>query len=274
MDEVKTVEDKNSFLQNDRKLVCSMLVVYGLCIVGLVAATIWGLDRRNKAISVNATSTAFAQATQQANATVTAIAHATEQAQYEFIDPFNNTAEEWREWRIESLNYEYVNGSISITRGVYLWNIQEVKEPFSYWASFRQNEEFEDFDVYVDSKIVDSTQGSACSGFIFRTASIDREKGTYTFSICSDATFYVYYYKEEKWDPILRGRYSNAIRNSDWNRLEIQARGNDFNFAINNEVVFKMTDERLPKGGLGLYIEVHEKKPASISFDNFGFQSR
>ena len=271
MDQVRPVEDKNSFLRNDRKLVCSMLVVYGLCILGLVAGTIWGLGQRSKKISANATSTAFAIATKQANATATAVAHGTEQAQYEFIDRFNNNAEEWL---IVSSNDEFMTGTVSITRGVYLWNIQEVKKIFVWWADFREGNEFGDFDVYVDTKIVGKEPGDACSGFIFRAASGDREKGSYVFAVCSGSIFYVSYYKEEEWKPILRGTYSNAIRNSDWNRLEIKARGNDFTFTINNEVVFEMTDDRQPKGGLALYIEVNEKRPVSISFDNFGLQTR
>ncbi len=271
MDEVKTVEDKKSFLQNDRKLVCSMLIIYGLCILGLVAATVWGLDRRSKAISANATSTAFAQATQQAKTTATAVAHATEQTQYEFIDRFNNNAEEWL---IVSSDDEFMSGSVSITRGVYLWNIQEVKKTFVWWSDFREGDEFKDFDIYVDTKIVDKEPGDACSGFIFRADSGDREKGSYVFAVCSGSNFYVSYYKGDEWKPILRGTYSRAIRNSDWNRLEIKARGNDFNFTINNDAVFEMTDDRQPKGGLALYVEVNEKRPVSISFDNFGFQSR
>lgn len=35
-----------------------------------------------------------------------------------------------------------------------------------------------------------------------------------------------------------------------------------------------MNDERQSVGGLALVIELNEKNPAEILFDNFGFQSR
>jgi hypothetical protein len=164
MNQETSIEDKNSSLRNDRRLVCGMFVFYGLCILGLMAGTLWVLDQRSKKISANATSTAFARSTQQAKVTATAIAHATEQTQYEVIDRFNSNAENWK---IESSDNEYMNGSISITKGVYLWNIQQVKKTFVWWANFRKEDKFEDFDVYVDSKIVDREPGDACSGLIF-----------------------------------------------------------------------------------------------------------
>ncbi|HMB23774.1 MAG: family 16 glycoside hydrolase [Chloroflexota bacterium] len=265
------IENDKSFLRNDRKLVCSMLLFYGLCILGLVGATFWGLDHRNKTVSANATSTAAAVATQQARTTSTAIARATEHAQYEFVDRFSNNEEEWM---AEIVNDEYMTGSVKIISGVYLWDAQKVKKPFVYWASFHDMEKFKDFDVYVDSKITDEQPGDACSGLVFRAASTDWEMGAYVFSVCSNSTFSVYYYEKGDWESILRQTYSDAIRNSDWNRLEISARGDDFTFGINNEVVFEMTDDRQSRGGLAVYIEVNEKSPVSISFDNFGLQPR
>jgi len=260
------IEEKKSFLQNDHKLVCSMLVVYGLCIFGLVTATIWGLDRRNKKISADATSTANAIATQRANVTATVVAHSTEQAQYEFIDPFKDNSQFWF---TDSVDDEYMKGSTAIQDGVYIWEVQKVKQTFVYWAHFRKGSQFKDFDVYVDSKIVED----ACSGFAFRAASREWDDGTYTFSVCNNSYFSVRYTREE-WEDISGWLYSNAIQNNDWNRLEIRARGDHFTFIINNEVVFEMTDERLSKGGLALLVEVEEEKPVTIWFDNFGLQPR
>ena len=51
-------ENQKGFFQNDRKLVCSMLVIYGLCIFGAIAVTFWGLNRRQLTLSANGTSTA------------------------------------------------------------------------------------------------------------------------------------------------------------------------------------------------------------------------
>ncbi|HSB00036.1 MAG TPA: family 16 glycoside hydrolase [Anaerolineales bacterium] len=284
MDQIP-IEEKKSFLQNDRLLVCGMLVIYGVCILGVVGATLWSLDRRSKTIAAhatatafalpteqaNATSTAFALATQQTNVAVTVIARKTEQAQYELVDPFDNNHENW--W-VRIVDDENMRGSVKIIGGAYLWDIQKVKQPFIDSSVFHQLERVEDFDVYVDSKIVAEHSGDACSGLVFRLASFDWEQGAYTFSVCRDSTFNVYYYQEGEWESIVRHTYSSAIRNSEWNRLEISARGDNFTFLINHEVVFEMTDDRQPRGGLALYIDVNQESPLSISFDNFGLQTR
>lgn len=271
MEQQVSAQDKKGFLQNDRLLVCSMLAFYGICILGLISVAFWGLDRRSKAISTNATSTAFAVATEQANATATIVARSTEQAQYEFIEPFNNNREYWLK---ELADDEYMSGRITINGGVYQWNIREVKQPFVYWSEFHRGNWVRDFDVYVDSKVAHGQLGDACSGFVFRTASVDWEKGAYTFSVCNNSYFEVYYYEQGEWQPILERTHSDAIENTDWNRLGISARGDHFTFMINNEVVFEMTDDRQKIGGLGLLVEVNETNPVDIWFDNFGYQRR
>lgn len=271
MTQPPTMEQPKSFFRNDRKLVCSMLVIYGLCILGGIAAVVWGLNGRRLALSNSATSTAQAAAIEQVQGTATVAARRTEQAQYKFIDPFNNNN---AYWLTESSNDEYMSGSIAINGGIYAWNIQQVKQPFIYWSDFRGGTKYEDFDVYVDTKVSDAAPGDACSGFIFRTASADWEEGTYTFSICNNSTFIVDYYEQGEWEMFANSLYSASIRNEDWNRMEIQARGSDFRFFINDEVVYEMKDDRQPTGGLGLFIEVNKTRPVSIWFDNFGFQMR
>ncbi len=265
MEQVTSIQDKKSFLRNDRKLVCSMFVVYGLCILSLVAATVWGLDSRSKQIAANATATAFA-------ATATTIARITEQAQYNFVDPFDNNREQWE---TDSINDEYMSGSVSIRDGVYIWEVQKVKQPFIRWEDFPAARWVGDFDVYVDSRVktADGTASRACSGFVFRESPSDWETGVYVFSVCN-FNFYVDYYGQGKWETISGSTRSHAIRNSDWNRLEISARGSQFTFIINHEVVYEMTDDRLPRGGLALFADINEEKPVTIWFDNFGFQPR
>jgi hypothetical protein len=271
MDEVKPVDERNSFLRNDRLLTCSMLVVYGLCILGLVAGTIWGLDRRSKKISADATSTAFAYATQQAKATATAAARSTAQAQYSFIEPFDNNS---RGWFVKTVNDDLIAGSIAIDGGLYVWNIGEVKQPFTYWVDFPLGNSFKDFDTYVDFKIIDTAPEGVCAGFLFRMASSDWEQGTYTFCVCHNSRFYVSYYKQGKWEMISDWEHSDSIRKLNWNRIEINARDDHFVFIINNEIVDEITDDRQPQGALALFIAANENKPATIQFDNFGFQSR
>jgi len=271
MDQAAPIEEKKSFLHNDRLLVCSMLGFYAFCILGLAGAAIWGLDRRNRQISANATSTAFAVATRQAQSTATAVARMTEQTQYKYIDPFNDNSQNWA---TELVDDEYMKGSLAINGGIYVWDVQEIKQTFVYWSHFHRGSKFANFDVYVDSRVASGEPGNVCNGFVFRTASFDWEQGAYVFSVCNDSYFYVNYYKQEKWETIADWQYSSAFRPDDWNRLEINARGDHFTFIINGEVVNEVTDDRLSTGGLALLVEVREENPVTIWFDNFGLQPR
>src|SRR5262245_15655034 len=100
-----TVENKKSFLQNDRRLVCGMLVFYGVCVMGVIAGTFLWLNQRNHSLSVNATATAAARST--------------ELAQYELIDRFDSNDNHWRAGEEDN---EYWKGSVQVTSGVYIWD--------------------------------------------------------------------------------------------------------------------------------------------------------
>jgi len=264
-------ENKNGFLQNDRLLVCSMLAFYGICIIGLIAATFWGLDRIKQAASANQTATAVINATQQANATSTAVARATEQAQYEVIDRFQAESDFWF---VGQQNNEYWRGDVTIKDGAYIWNVEEVKKTFIWWGDFYLGEHIKDFDVYVDIKFMDGSLGNVCSGLIFRRSPDGWDAGEYTFSICNDSHFRIFYHDKDQWDPIADWVSSDAIRPEDWNRVEVSARGNNFTFTINHTLVFEATDDRRKEGELAVFIDFSEKTPAAIWFDNFGYQSR
>jgi len=269
MESITPVEEKRSLLHNDRLLVCGMFIFYGLCFLGLIGAAIWGIGRANNQIAVDATSTAQALSTQKAQAISTAVARSTQQAKYEIIDPFDDNG---RQWLVESIDDEYLTGKISVSTGLYVWNIHKVKQPFVYWANVFLNRDVRDFDVYVDSKFVQATHGNACTGLVFRTVSWDWEDGAYIFSVCNDAYFDVDYYKDGDWESLSERIYSTSFKEDDWNRLEVSARGDEFTFRINNELVYELTDDRIKEGGLALLVEMEGEDPATIWFDNFGLQ--
>jgi len=271
MDQQAPIEDKKSFLQNDPLLVCGMLTFYGVCILALIGATIWGLDRRNQKISADATSTAHAAATQHAKATATAMMRATEQAQYEVIDPFDTNK---RDWLTGAEDDEYSSGYVSIEKGVYLWDVKDSKDGFIAWSDFSENEFISDFDVYVDTKVVKGKQGDVCSGLMFRVASLVDEH--YYFILCNNAVAQISFYSAKgEWDRIATiPSFSSFSYSEDWNRLEISARGSHFTFFINGSKIYEMSDERRNTGGIALAIEVTENTSARVLFDNFGLQYR
>ena len=264
-------ENKKGLLQNDRVLVCGMLLFYGFCFIGLGGAAFWWLNQRSQILSAGATSTAIAANTEQAGLTATAITHRAEQDQYEYIERFDKIT---GRWFVGSYDKQYGDVYIKIKDGFYIWKVTDPKG-FSQSTDFQRQNKIRDFDVYMDLKFMEYTKfGAVCSGFFFRKSSNDWEDGVYTFTICNDSHFEIHYYGNKKWQVITKSKYEGAIRRRDWNRIEIHARGDHFIFIVNNAEIFEMTDDRLRDGGLGIFVNVENGNSAEIWFDNFGFQSR
>lgn len=268
--EDSTAEPKKGFFQNDRMFVCGMLVLYSMCAIGVIALMFWGLDRRNRTISANATATGAAIATQNANVTATMAARLEDQDQYEFIEKFDSVS---GRWYTGAYARQYGDATYAIHNGVYRWDVREAKE-FSFSIDFYKGNKIKNFDAYVDIKFVESgIESYVCPGMAFRKPTKDYADGAFIFSICADSTYKVQYYDSDGWGPITYN-YSDVIFLDDWNRIEIHAVNDKFVFSINHTQVFSMTDERLEQGGLALFLEVPEGEAAIIWFDNFGFQSR
>src|SRR5919106_3241954 len=118
MENKDTLGDKRGFLYNDRLLVCSLLVVYSICIAGFFVAIFGTLNISRAMISANATADAITTAIEQVSATSTAVVRATEQSQYEFIERFDMVSGRWSKGVVNS---EYWKGRRAIQDGFYLW---------------------------------------------------------------------------------------------------------------------------------------------------------
>lgn len=263
-------DNKKSFFQNDRLLVCSMLVFYGLCGIGLIAVIFLGVNRRAQTVAINSTSTAIAFGTQSAEATATAIIRSTELAGYEIIDRFDSNA---NHWFVGANDSSYWKGSTEIKDGVYIWYVEDVKKGFIDWSDFPGNDYIKNYDTYVDTKIGSSLTSKDCSGLIFRKAPLGWDTGGYTFMVCNGGYFNMYYHNYESGWQKIASQYHSSIHPLDWNRLEVSANGSHFVFRINNQVVYETDDDRQPTGGVALIIDVDDPE-TKILFDNFGYHSR
>jgi hypothetical protein len=242
-----------------------------VCIFGLMAVQLWGLNDLKTTILANATSTAFAVATQQKDVYATAIIHATEQAHYEFIERFDQVS---ARWYVGPHNTQYGDASYSIKDGVYIWNVHKSGD-FSFWRDFYKGNKIKDFDVYLDARFVESeSQGFVCAGLAFRKVEGEWNNGAFVFSICNDSHFLIQYYDRDGWRDVTNSNFIDFIHLDDWNRIEVSARRDHFMFRINNIEVFEMTDDRLQQGSLGIYLVVPANESALVWFDNFGYQSR
>lgn len=262
--------DKKGIFQNDLVPIFGLLVISCICILGLAAASLWGLNDFKTTILANATSTAFAVATQQKNVSATAIAHTTEQAHYEFIERFDEVS---ARWYVGPHPKQYGDMLYSIKDGVYIWDVRKA-DAFTFSTDFYKGNKIKDFDVYVDTRFIQSeSQGSVCAGLAFRKPGVDWNGGAFLFALCNDSRFRVLYYDRDGWRTVTNSDFISFIQMDDWNRLEVSARGDHFLFAINNMEVFEMTDDQLKQGSLAIYLEVPKNESALIWFDNFGYQS-
>lgn len=265
------IDENRKVFRKDTWFACSMLLIYAICLILFISGSVIWIGKNRKATYANATSTQAAIVTEQAYATATAVARVTEQAQYDFIDRFDTNK---YLWRTQGEDNEYWTGSTKVTAGIYTWQVTEVKDIFISWADFPVTNYMRDFDVYVDTKFPDAAPGDVCSGLQFRVSTVGWDDGGYYFGLCNDSSVSVSYHTEVGgWERIATHTYQN-FREYDWNRLEIVARGTHFSFFINGEMIYEMDDDRRESGGLALVIELNEKVPATIWFDNFGLQRR
>lgn len=262
--------ERNTSQKTDFLLACGMLTIYAVCLAVFISGSFLWIREDRKVFHSNATATEVFAITQRANATATAAAHITEQAQYEYVERFDSNSNLWRARREDS---EYWKGIIRIINGAYIWDVEETKKTFVSWASLPRNNYMENFDAYVDTKILGTNPGDSCSGFQFRVAPSGWDDGGYYFVLCNNAKVTISYHTElYGWETIATRLYEDYT--NDWNRLEIRARGSHFSFFINGKLVYEMDDARRKGGGLALVIELSRTVPATIWFDNFGFQRR
>lgn len=215
--------------------------------------------------------TAAAQAALDANTTATVIAHQTERANYPFIETFDNNKKAWATGKSDS---ELYAGTKSVENGAYIWDITGVKETFITWENYKSQKALGDFDVSVDGMLKAGDPANYCYGFMFREAPEGFEHGAYVFDVCESGSFETSYYnKADGWQQISGWQTSDAIKAGDWNRIEISARGSHFVFTVNDVQIFAMDDSRQATGYLSVMLDVLDKSPGTVWFDNFGLQT-
>lgn len=237
--------------------------------------------------TVTAEALAF-EATQKAQATLAAeaaeaaaIAAATATAQvrenniqsFEFFDTFNDNS---LNWRVEPIENNFWNGDVSISNGVYIWQVDAVKQDsLISWADFKPIEELRDFDVAFKARLVEGPIIDACYGIIFRSALSGFSDGSYILTICENGYYKVHYNEtSDPWVDIINWTYSDTIRQGDWNLVELEARGDNFTLFINYQQVATFRDSRLESGVVSVMVHVFAETPCVIEYDLFALQPR
>lgn len=258
-------EHEGNARKKDRMFFLIVITLYGICFLGFLAL-LKPLGLINKNIAAQTTNTALAQ---QTNAAATVTARAEEQSDYEYVERFYNST---GLWYIGDYDKKHDVAKLSIRQGAYIWEISDTMG-HTLSTDFYQRGITSNFDIYMDIKFVKLPEtGPICSGFFFRRPSYYWESGAYVFEICPNNRYKVLFYNEDGWENIANTRFDAPIITPEWNRIEVNAYDDKFVFVVNNTEVFSMTDDRLKRGSLGIFVEMDSDTPGEIWFDNFGFQ--
>ncbi|MEZ4733153.1 MAG: trypsin-like peptidase domain-containing protein [Caldilineaceae bacterium] len=172
----------------------------------------------------------------------------------------DNFADNRYQWSEGESDDEYLIGKRIIGLGKYRWEIKARKGVFS--SSTPVMAPVTDFYATVNGRVA---TGPTDVGVVLNFR-LDDVGNHYSFMIGNERFKVVLSYNEE-WITLIDWTVSKAIR-PDQNKLAVQAQGNHFTFFINNQFVAEVDNDQLPRGKVGLAVELNAAgDEAIVEFD-------
>ena len=209
------------------------------------------------------------------NVTVTAEAKATTEALKpvllqmqsglpEISDEFSDNSHQWTTGDVRD---SYANGNRSIANGIYSWKITAVQSSILY--SYPEMTAQQDFYASVDMKfdrMPDDPEADA--GLFFRLNSTDQS--WYYFSVNAQGLYYFGWFDGTDWYTLIPQTATDAYHQGQTNQLAVGARGSQFIFLINHQVVDHFVDNNLKSGVVGLAVNLpKEGENAAVEYAHF-----
>jgi hypothetical protein len=276
---MENIADQNDNKNKDRqamKLVF-MIALSLACCLAAIGSSIFYFAQFMSNQSSSATATALVVATSdaataQAHATATAVAYTTAVASYDTLDNFESNHLDWYQEKAE-VNERW-SGTIAIRDGVYVWDIDLVKDPGSFsYRGYDSQKLIQDLDMSVDAKLESGSSDLLCYGVAFRASPRSFKNGSFLFSVCDSGVYSVRHYgSENEFEAINSWTRSQAIRTGDWNTLSVSAHGENIVLSINHTVVSEFSDAHAAKGYIYLLVRIFGDQPGTVLFDNFALQ--
>ena len=171
-------------------------------------------------------------------------------------------------------NEEVYASFISISDGVYVWDVTEVKLSHVIASQTIPDEKsVEDFLLSVDAINV-SNNPDLCYGLIFRANGLS----SYWFTVCNSQRYRIFVTgisgEEATFRNLSDWNDSSVIKPDDWNQLKVIASGSQFEFYINDVQVEQIRDTALTSGTFGIVFEADKGESGQIWFDNFQYEIR
>ncbi len=140
-----------------------------------------------------------------------------------------------------------------------------VREPGQVaWAA--TGKRFADFHLVVEATSIAGPEDNEF-GILVR---MDGDKHFYAFSISADGYARVARYADGQWTLLSPDWFPQPAIQQGMvtNRLELEARGADFTFLVNDERVAQVNDAALTQGNIGLYAGAFDEAGVQVAFDN------
>lgn len=177
-------------------------------------------------------------------------------------DPFDENAIGWATG--DEVEPDLASIRWDIDGGKYRWEAQAV-DSFVWWA-VPDMDEVADFHVRVAARQLNTPELGEY-GLVFR---LTEDGSYYLFEISETGQAAVFLHTPDGWEVLRTWFDSQAISPGQTNLLAVAAEGDEFYFFVNDQLVSRLRDSRLPAGKIGLLIGLSNPgDKATWMFDDF-----
>lgn len=183
---------------------------------------------------------------------------------------FDNFLSNDNNWLVGSKTSEYFSPLKQvIAEGRYRWE-GDVSRASSISTSWLGAYRVSDFHLSVNAKHILGTKAGSSWGVIFR---VTDSRNYYYFHMTDSQFFAVSVTTDGQWHNAVDWTRTDAIKPNGVNQLEVIARGINFIFLINGQIVSEIEDDQYAKGVIGVAIEGYNAGE-KITFDFLDFTLR
>ena len=173
-----------------------------------------------------------------------------------YADDFSNPNSGWKTVNDTAIKINYQDGALQFM----------IPELDTLAWSVPKDKRFGDFVLDVDAAQVAGPNDNSY-GVIFRYVD---DRNFYRFDISGDGYFAVFKYKDGKWTKVQDYTETAAVKQgAATNHLQVVAKGNQFTFNVNDQMVKTFSDGDFPNGNVGVTAgALFDNADVHIAFDN------
>ena len=173
-----------------------------------------------------------------------------------YTDDFSNSTSGWKTVNDPAVKINYQDGALQFM----------IPELDTLAWSVPKDKRFGDFVLDVDATQVDGPKDNSY-GVIFRYVD---DRNFYRLDISGDGYFAVFKYKDGKWTKVQDNAETPAVKQGPaTNHLQVIAKGNQFTFNVNDQLVKTFSDSDFANGNVGVTAgALFDNADVHIAFDN------